>query len=243
MPRDDKHNQDDKVAEFMAFAAHRLGAPLAAVKWLLHTLLQNNEGELNGRTRELLERAYSKNAQMIRFVDDLFIAERLDLDKLPYRPTRRNIEDMISAVVYDLQGRAAEKDIELNRDFPDKALPKVEADDRLMKIALSHLIENAIMYSPEGSAVDIKAELDDGEVKVSISDSGIGIPEADRDEVFDRFFRSENAKNKHTDGTGLGLYVAHRIVMAHKGRISFESEEGTGTTFYIALPVVDNSEE
>ena len=111
-------------------------------------------------------------------------------------------------------------------------------DDVRLEQVLDNLVENAVKYSPHGSPVHVRLWRQEQEVLLTVSDSGIGIPDADLPHVFERFYRSANADDRHFPGLGLGLYICRTIVEQHGGRIWVTSDLGQGTTFHIALPYV-----
>ena len=114
----------------------------------------------------------------------------------------------------------------------------MELDPYKMKLALSSIINNAITYTPKRGRVDIMSEFTDKDtLKISIHDSGIGIPKDEQNKVFTKFFRAGNALRVDTEGNGLDLFVTKNIIEKHQGKIWFESSEGVGTTFYIEIPV------
>ncbi len=110
-------------------------------------------------------------------------------------------------------------------------------------MALKNLIGNANKYTPASSKVTISLKHDKKEVAISIKDTGIGIPQASQQKIFTKFFRGQNAIRMETEGSGLGLFITKNIIEAHSGRIWFESEEGRGSTFYVAIPIKKEFEE
>ena len=116
-------------------------------------------------------------------------------------------------------------------------LPPLRGDIRLLQGVLQELLDNAIRYSPSGGKIVISTALEGAYVVISVSDTGIGIPKADQDRIFERFYRTDPARSRESGGTGLGLSIAKHLIEAHKGRIKVESEVGKGSRFYIFLPL------
>ena len=117
-------------------------------------------------------------------------------------------------------------------------MPKVRVDIEKISLAIQNLLDNAIRYNTIGGEIELALKKKDSEIEFSIRDTGIGIPKNQQQRIFTKFFRAPNALKLETEGSGLGLFIAKNIIEAHGGRIWFESEEGSGTTFYFTLPVV-----
>jgi len=123
----------------------------------------------------------------------------------------------------------------------DDLMAEVDADK--IRIVFQNLIDNAVKYSEPGDTVTIKAMKVNTMIQILIQDTGIGIPAVEQEEIFQRFFRAENAVRKITEGSGVGLYIVKKVVEDHNGRIWFESGENEGTTFHVSIPVVRNMQE
>jgi two-component system, OmpR family, phosphate regulon sensor histidine kinase PhoR len=118
-------------------------------------------------------------------------------------------------------------------------LPLLKGDARALQEILLNLLDNAIRYSSPGGHIKVIAAVIGTEMMLSVSDTGIGIPKADQDRIFERFYRADVARSWESGGTGLGLSITKHLIEAHGGRIKVESEVGRGSTFYIYLPMVD----
>lgn len=119
----------------------------------------------------------------------------------------------------------------------DKDLPKVNADSKLVRIIFQNLLSNAVKYTPEKGKIIVGINTDKKYINISIADNGYGIPASQQGRIFEKLFRADNARQKETDGTGLGLYVIKSIVEKNGGQASFKSKENKGTTFLIKLPL------
>ena len=129
------------------------------------------------------------------------------------------------------------ENIEFDRDFPNKEMLVWIDEDKLMQV-LDNVISNAIKYSPEGGTIRFKAISTKKQLRVSISDEGLGMPANTVDKIFDRFYRVDKARTRELGGTGLGLAIAREIIDAHHGKIWAESKEGKGTTVLFTLPLM-----
>ncbi len=141
----------------------------------------------------------------------------------------------MTATRESIEFKLEEKDINLHVNFPDEIL--VYVDPGRIQQVIRNLIDNAITYSDEEGEIEIAAETRDKEVKISVKDNGLGIPENDVPHVFDRFYRVDSSRSRETGGSGLGLTIAKEIVEAHGGTIEVNSSEGEGTEFTFTLPL------
>jgi two-component system sensor histidine kinase SenX3 len=134
-----------------------------------------------------------------------------------------------------VRAAAQDKDMTVNFGEPAQRL-SVLGDRRQLVAAVYNLLDNAVKYSPARSIVEVRGRPDGAWVDISVKDKGIGIPEADLDHIFERFYRVEGAKARHVGGTGLGLAIVRHVVGNHKGEVQVQSEEGEGSTFVLRLP-------
>jgi signal transduction histidine kinase len=228
----------DKVkTEFISVAAHQLRTPLSAVKWALSLLIDEEAKNLTAEQRTLLLKGYESNERTINLINKMLVVTRIESGKMAFELTDVHIENIIDATMLDFAGYVETHHIKLTFARPKKTLPHIHADADKLRSVLQNLIENAVYYTKDGGAIGITAELADGRIKVSVKDSGIGIPPKQHLGIFNKFFRADNAAKIRTDGSGLGLFVAKNIVDRHGGEIGFTSVENVGSTFYFTVPV------
>jgi signal transduction histidine kinase len=172
--------------------------------------------------------------------DDLLDMARLQAGQLELHPEPTDLVTLVQRVVTRLQMTTEQHTL--------SCLPSVErlvkyVDPRRIEQVLSNLISNAIKYSPEGGPIEvtIAEDIERQEALLSVRDHGIGIPAEQQAQIFQRFVQADNARAYGIEGTGLGLYLCRALVERHGGRIWFESVEGQGSTFFIALPVVSEA--
>ncbi len=223
-------------SEFISIAAHQLRTPLSTIKWTMQMLMDGDFGNLNKEQKKALAEGNMANDRMVALIADLLNVSRIEEGRFALKFSMVRLSEMINNIIKSLDGKAKNKNIKLSF-IGGGNLPILKIDTDKFYIALENLIENAIKYSPLGSNVKIEAERIKDLIEIRIKDEGIGIPETEQANMFTRFFRGSNAKQKHTDGSGLGLYIAKNIIEKHDGRIWFESEEDKGTTFFIRLPL------
>lgn len=224
-------------SEFVTVAAHQLRTPLSGLKWALDMFLRGDAGTLTSEQRNILLKSYENNDRMIRLVNDLLSVDRIDSGKLEYHFVPTQILEVMEDVLFEMTPSISKKKLEMSSVNKDRNLPQVPIDTEKMRSVLQNLLENAVKYTPLGGKVEINFQVVGGFVRISIKDSGIGILEEDKKNVFKRFFRAKNAVKVVPDGTGLGLFIAKGIIEKHGGKIWFESNVEGGTTFHFTLPI------
>jgi two-component system, OmpR family, sensor histidine kinase VicK len=222
--------------EFVSIAAHQLRTPLTGMKWAVDFLLTGEKGNLSAEQKSLASQALEAVNRMIHLVNDLLDVNRVEEGKFGIHAQRQSIVPLLDRIVGTYEQSAAKKGVEF-KALVARDIPELVFDSDKIEIVLSNLLDNAIKYTPAGGKIYVNAEPKGGSLVISVQDSGIGIPHDDADRIFTKFFRSSQAYLHHTDGSGLGLYVAKNIIDQHGGDIWFESAESAGTTFYVSLPL------
>ncbi|MBI4837250.1 MAG: HAMP domain-containing histidine kinase [Candidatus Portnoybacteria bacterium] len=223
-------------SEFVSITSHQLRTPLSALKWALNLLMDEQWQELDQKQKEYLEIMKINNNRMIRLVNDLLDVSRIEQGRLDLRSGRFSLDDIarnfVAEVMPIAEGRKINLDLEVEENLPDGW-----ADAERVRLVLQNLVDNAIKYSNDDGAVKIRLSRLGNFLKCEVRDNGVGIPEYQRAEVFQKFFRSDNARKYQTDGTGLGLFIAKGIIDASEGEIGFYSEENRGSTFWFTIPI------
>lgn len=228
--------------EFITLAAHQLRTPTSGIKWSLRMMLDGDLGEISDKQKEVAETAYQTNEKVISLINDLLSIVKIEEGKFLSEMTLGSLEELIRTTVSFYKNEINEKKLKIDFNEPKEKLPDVLMDASKMKMAVENIFENAIRYNINSGKIIISmqeaglTEKGEKEILVSVKDTGIGIPEERRKDVFNKFFRAENALRAYTEGSGLGLFIAKHIIEAHGGRIWFESEN-EGTTFYFAVPI------
>jgi len=226
-------------SQFVSVAAHQLRTPLSIIKWSLCMLLDGEIGLLTNEQIEMLDKAQQTNERMIHLINDLLSVARIEEGRFMYRPKTVDMIELLEKIIESVQVLAKNKRVKFEFKKPiDKSSKVIKADIEKISLAIRNLLENAIFYTSPGGKVLLSVKRVNNDVLVSIKDSGIGIPNDQQKRVFNKFFRADNAVRMETEGTGLGLFITKNIIEAHQGKISFESEEGKGTTFKFSLPAI-----
>ncbi len=223
--------------EFVSLAAHQLRTPLSSIKWTLQAFLEGDLGFLTDEQKEFISRTYTSNEKMISLINDLLNLTRIEEGRYLYRPLPVQLKDVVESIVEWYKEEAKRRGITFVLEYAGKDFPKVLVDEEKIRLALQNLIDNALRYTREGGRVTVFLKRDTENIEISVQDTGIGVPDDQKQRIFERFFRAENARKVDTQGLGLGLYLAKNIVEAHGGKIWFESEENKGATFTFSIPI------
>lgn len=217
-----------------AVAAHQLKVPLTSNKWGLSYILSGGLGEVPASQREILQTVFENNERAIRIANDILTAQGVELGSVQELGTV-DLGDLAQKVMAEFESEASSKKIALQISQGPQV--KVLATKDGMSYVFENIIGDALKYTQEGGKISVSLTKQDQSVIISISDTGIGIPDEEQWRIFEKFFRAKNAQEYDLDGTGLGLYVSKKIVESFGGEIWFKSKEGQGTTFLISLPV------
>ena len=235
--REKEEKINDLKSEFISIAAHQLRSPLSGIKWTFKTLLDGDLGVMTTEQKESLERAYSVNERLISLVAELLDVSRIEEGKIGYNFNGTSLERAVEEAVEEYKLIAQNKNIELSFFKPQIALPNMPLDEERLGLALNNLLANATNYTLSGGRVSVSIERVNEEAKVTIKDTGVGIPKGDMNKIFSKFFRASNVVRMQTPGTGLGLFIARNIIEKHGGKIWVESEENKGSSFIFTLPI------
>ena len=242
---DQKDQEIERMkTEFLSVASHQFRTPLTSMNWYLEMLLSDEGVVLQERERGYVEEVYATSRRMVGLVNDLLNVSRLETGNLELEPMPAQLETFLQTLVDEARPIADQAGATLAYAPPADPLPMVAIDKGMVRQVFSNLLTNAIKYSSSAGAkgkIDVSITQEGDEVIAAIQDNGIGIPEEAKPSIFSKFYRAENAIHAATDGSGLGLYIAHMVVTELGGRIWYESEVGTGTTFFVAFPCTSSS--
>jgi two-component system sensor histidine kinase SenX3 len=224
--------------DFVANVSHELKTPVGALSLLAETV--EGAAEDPEAVRRFAGRMQQESVRLTNLVHDLITLARVQGDEpLPQlRPVR--LDQVATEAMDRCRLKAGAKNIELTIGGCEGL--QVRGDDELLVTALRNLVDNAVAYSPENTRVVIATRRADAEhVEVSVTDQGIGIPDADLERIFERFYRVDPARSRQTGGTGLGLAIVKHVATKHGGEVTVWSKEGSGSTFTLCLPLLNAS--
>lgn len=231
---------DKLKSDFISVAAHQLRTPLSGVKWVLKLLLDGDLGAVNEDQKGMLKRGFETNEKMIQLVNDLLNVSRIENGKFGYNFIKNDFIKLLNTLVENTVLPSRERNIEVRLENRIGEIPEFLFDPEKLLIALQNIVDNAMKYTLPGGKVNIIVQRQGDYIEVKISDTGVGIPQADLAKLFSKFFRASNVIHLQTDGSGLGLFIVKSIIMRHGGQIWVDSVEGKGTTFTVVIPVVAN---
>lgn len=227
---------DKAKDEFISMASHQLRTPLTTIKGYISMLMDGDAGKVTPKQREFLDYAFGGSDRMVHLINDMLNVSRMTSGKFLIEKTLVDLVKVTADEVRQLQSHAEAKGLKLVFNQPVQPLPPVQLDEGKTRQVIMNFIDNALYYTKQGS-VTVALAQDAGSVRLTVKDAGIGVAEADKDKLFAKFYRAENAKLARPDGTGLGLYLAKRVVEDQGGKLIFESEIGKGSTFGFELPI------
>ncbi|MFI5065998.1 MAG: ATP-binding protein, partial [Streptosporangiales bacterium] len=224
--------------QFVATVSHELRTPLAAMDGWLHILLDGDPGPLNDDQRRFLSTVKRNSDRLMRLVGDLLLIGQMDAGRFSLDLSEVDIAELVGETVALFTGPAAEKGIELTASTGPSAT--VHGDRLRLGQLLSNLVSNAIKFTPENGAVQVRASGQGERCLIEVTDSGVGIPAGERAHLFERFYRASTAAG--TVGSGLGLAISKAIAEGHGGTIRVAEAEGGGTRFVVELPLTVRAE-
>ena len=233
---------DEAKSRFVSIAAHQLRTPISAMKWSVQMLLDGDFGKLSRQAKKVLEETAFTLERLIRLVGDLLNVARIEEGRFGFSFGEVQLEELCKKVLEENLPNAKKCKITLKLSIPAKPLPPVYGDSDNLLLVLENFLENALLYTPQGGVVEFIVRRDTRnhkKIRVFIKDTGIGIPEFQQGLVGQKFFRADNVVRKQIGGTGLGLYIVTKILERHHTTFEVESEEGEGSTFSFALPILD----
>jgi PAS domain S-box-containing protein len=227
---------DTMKDEFLALVSHELRTPLTSILGYLELILDDDEGPLTEEQRRYLGIVDRASQRLLRLVGDLLLVAQIEAGELALEPSDADLATLASECVETQLPRAEIAGVKLMLEI--EPVPVIQADTARIGQLIDNLVSNAIKFTPAGGSARVGISAEYGRVVIEVADSGIGIPEEEKDKLFQRFFRSSSATSLAIPGTGLGLTITRAIVESHGGTISYESEEGVGTTFRVELPLL-----
>ncbi|HNX11205.1 MAG TPA: ATP-binding protein [bacterium] len=228
--------------EFISLVSHQLRTPLTGIRWFTELLLRNKENNLTPQQLDFLNQISGSNQRMIKLVNDILDISHIETGR-KFTVTKANffLSQAIEEVLTENVSLIQTKSLKITNQVP-KTL-SIFADYVKIKQVLQNLISNATKYTPAGKAITISvSEKNNKDAIIMVKDEGIGIPAYQKERLFEKFFRADNASSQDPNGSGLGLYIARELIRAHGGEMWFETKENQGTTFYFKLALKGEDE-
>jgi len=227
---------DKAKDEFVGMASHQLRTPLTSIKGYISMVLEGDAGKISDSQAQLLNEAFNSSERMVRLINDFLNVSRLQTGKFIIDKRPVDLSKVVSQEIDSLTSSAVAHDMKFSYEVP-KNFPIINVDEGKMRQVIMNFADNAIYYSHENTAIVISLSTDGNEATFTVQDTGIGVPESEKPKLFSKFFRATNARKQRPDGTGVGLYLARKIILAHGGKVIFKSIEGKGSTFGFSLPM------
>ncbi len=245
---DVQRKEEKQRADFISTASHEMRTPVAAIEGYLALAMNDKVSTIDDKALGFLEKAHSSTEHLGKLFQDLLTSAKAEDGRLTSHPVLTDIGDFLDKLVDDLRFAAEKKGLqmELIKGVPNNhptIAPMMYATvdpDRLREV-VTNLFDNAVKYTEAGK-ISIGITADDTVVQFHIQDTGPGIPKEDIPHLFQKFYRVDNSATRTIGGTGLGLFISRKIVELYGGTIWAESEVGVGSTFYINLPRVNNTQ-
>lgn len=232
----EKKPEEYKISQVVSIISHQLKTPLSAIKGYLEVLISEDVGGLNQKQKEYLKSALKNTQKMVELAADFLDISQIEESGIRLKPELFSLETIVKAAAEEYYFLAKAKNCNLVFEIEEK-LPLLYIDILKIKQAVSNMMGNAIAYNVKKGKVIISAAKKGDEVLFCCKDTGIGILEEEREKIFTKFYRSEEAIILSPTGSGLGLFISKAIIEESGGRIWFESEYGKGSVFCFSLPI------
>src|ERR1044072_5764662 len=226
--------------EFLALTTHDLRSPLTVISGVINFFTSGRLGDMTPEQKNMVAMMERNTQNLIELVNDLLDASKLESGTMRLDLSTIELGGLIDELRQQMQPLAAEKEIALEVDVPE-GLPTLRADRAKLRRGLITLVSNALKFTPRGGRVSLSAARERERVRVSVADTGVGIPEDDLRDIFDKYAQARSRATRSEKGTGLGLYITRQLVELHGGRIEVSSEVGKGSTFSFTIPTARES--
>ena len=221
---------DETKDEFISMASHQLRTPLTSTKGYLSMVLEGDVGTVKDKQKKLLQQAYNSSQRMVYLIADLLNVSRLRTGKFVIENKPTNLAKVVEDQIGQVRETAAARGVKINYHKPAN-FPMVMLDETKLQQVIMNFLDNAIYYTHAEGEINVTLSVTNQSIECTVTDTGVGVPKADQHHLFSKFYRAGNARKMRPDGTGLGLYMAQKVIVAQGGAIIFRSVEGKGSTF------------
>ncbi len=227
---------DEAKDEFISMASHQLRTPLTSIKGYVSMLMDGDVGAVSKEQKHLLQEAFISSERMVRLIGDFLNVSRLQTGKFVIDKHPIDLAKVVQQEVEGLEPNASARGMKFVYKKPNN-IPLLDLDENKIQQVIMNFSDNAIYYSKENSTIKLNLAVVGEYIEFTVKDNGIGVPIAEQEQLFNKFFRATNARKQRPDGTGVGLFLAKKVIDAHGGQIIFASKEGRGSTFGFRLPI------
>lgn len=221
---------DEAKDEFISMASHQLRTPLTSVKGYLSMLAEGDAGKLNDTQKKFIDQAFISSQRMVYLIADLLNVSRLKTGKFIIESHPVYLPDVVDSEIAQLNETVKSRGLTMTFDKP-KEFTMINLDETKIRQVIMNFTDNAIYYTPSGGSIKVALTEDASGVEFTVTDTGIGVPKSEQPHLFTKFYRAGNARKARPDGTGLGLFMAKKVVVAQGGSLIFKTTEGKGSTF------------
>lgn len=230
---------DEAKDEFISMASHQLRTPLTSMKGYVSMVLDGDTGKISEEQRSMLQQAFDSSQRMVFLIADLLNVSRLKTGKFVIENVPTNLADVVESEVHQIKESATQRGLELSYSKPSE-FPTLMFDETKLRQVMMNFIDNAMYYTPRGGKISVEIKKSDKSIDFTVTDTGLGVKPEDQRHLFTKFYRAQNARKMRPDGTGLGLYMAQKVVVAQGGAIIFNSKLGEGSTFGFTFPLTEH---
>ena len=227
--------------EFLALTTHDLRSPLTVISGVINFFTSGRLGDMTPEQKNMVAMMERNTQSLIELVNDLLDASKLESGTMRLDLASIDLGGLVRELREGMLPMAREKGITLEESVPED-LPPLRADRPKFRRVLVNLLSNALKFTPKGGSVEVGARAENGFVRVSVADTGVGIAPEDMERLFDKYEQARSRATRSEKGTGLGLYITRQLVELHGGQIKVDSQEGKGSTFSFTIPK-DKSDE
>lgn len=230
---EEESNQSVKKTDVINMAFHQLRSPIVNLSWIVDALENENDKE---KTKKHIKNLKENIKRVSELIEDFFVISEIENNQFLIKKEIIDLKDIIEETVSRFNSIIEYLGLKIILDIKEKDY-NLFINRQEIKLVIENLIDNAINYGKIGEKIKISLKKNEKEIYFEIEDKGMGIPEKNKEDIFKKFFRAENAKEEKEKGSGLGLFIAKSIIEKEEGKIWFNSKEGEGTTFFFSLPI------
>ncbi len=227
---------DKTKDEFVGMASHQLRTPLTSVKGYISMVLEGDAGKVSDMQRKFLEEAFMSSERMVRLIDDFLNVSRIQNGKFIIDKHEVDLSKVVEQEIDSLSPSAKMRNLKFVYK-PATDVPTINIDEGKIRQVIMNFADNALYYSHDNTEIAINLSVEDGDIVFTVKDTGIGVPISEQAQLFSKFYRASNARKQRPDGTGVGLYLAKKVIDAHGGKVIFFSIEGKGSMFGFRIPI------